>query len=229
MKWRSLEESGPSQDTRPLREHFAERKALIAKYVRPETQAIHAQVIAELKEKGLAGGILLVGGKFPAFTLKDHNDRPVSSAELLSKGRLVICFFRGRWCPFCVGQLEAMNLIVPQIEQARASLIAISPQSAKQSFFMHDQHKLRFPLLSDGGNQVARQFGLVYRVPDYQQEVYERTFVNLPFVNGDDSWELPTPATYILDRDETVLYVSANEDYTERPEPAEILKSLENA
>ena len=124
---------------------------------------------------------------------------------------------------------QAMNLIVPQIEQARASLIAISPQSAKQSFFMHDQHKLRFPLLSDGGNQVARQFGLVYRVPDYQQEVYERTFVNLPFVNGDDSWELPTPATYILDRDETVLYVSANEDYTERPEPAEILKSLENA
>ncbi|PYX69435.1 MAG: hypothetical protein DMG72_20880 [Acidobacteria bacterium] len=59
--------------------------------------------------------------------------------------------------------------------------------------------------------------------------MYERTFVNLPFVNGDDSWELPTPATYILDRDETVLYVSANEDYTERPEPAEILKSLENA
>src|SRR6266700_2979912 len=106
MKWRSLEESGPSQDTRPLREQFAERKALIAKYVPPETQAIHAQVIAELKEKGLAGGILLVGGKFPAFTLKDHNDRPVSSAELLSKGRLVICFFRGRWCPFCVGQLD---------------------------------------------------------------------------------------------------------------------------
>ena len=228
MKWRSLEESGPSQDTRPLRELFAERKALIARYVPPETQAIHAQVIAELKEKGLTGGILLVGGKFPAFTLKDHNDRPVSSVELLSKGgRLVICFFRGRWCPFCVGQLEAMNPIVPQIEQARASLIAISPQTVKQSFFMYDQHKLRFPLLSDPGNQLARQLGLVYRVPDYQQAVYKRTFVNLPFVNGDDSWELPIPATYILDCEETILYASANEDYTERPEPAEILKSLE--
>ena len=228
MKWRSLEESGLSQDTRPLRELFAERKALIAKYVPPETQAIHAQVIAELKEKGLAGRILLAGGKFPAFILKDHNDRPVSSAELLSKGQLVICFFRGRWCPFCAGQLEAMNLIVSRIEQARASLIAISPQTAKQSFFMHDQHELRFPLLSDAGNQVARQLALVYRVPDYQQAVYKRTFVNLPFVNGDDSWELPIATTYILDRDATVLYVSANEDYTERPEPAEILKSLEN-
>ena len=115
--------------------------------------------------------------------------RPV----LLSKGRLVICFFRGRWCPFCVGQLEAMNLLVPQIEQAGASLVAISPQTVQQSFFMVDQHKLRFPLLSDAGNQVARQFGLVYRVPDDQQAIYRRAFVNLPFANGDESWEVAHP------------------------------------
>ncbi len=66
---------------------------------------------------------------------------------------------------------------------------------------MRDQHKLRFPLLSDAGNKVARQFGLTYRVPDEQSAVYQRAFVNLPFVNGDDSWELPIPATYIIDRD----------------------------
>jgi len=140
---------------------------------------------------------------------------------------LVICFFRGRWCPFCVGQLEAMNLILPQIEQAGATLVAISPQTVKQSFFMYDQHKLRFPLLSDAGNQVARQFGLVYRVPEYQQAVCKSTFVNLPFVNGDESWELPIPATYILDGDGTVWFASASENYTERPEPGEVLKSLE--
>ena len=73
---------------------------------------------------------------------------------------------------------------------------------------MHDQHKLRFPLLSDAGNKVARQFGLTYRVPAAQEAVYRRAFVNLPFTNGDDSWELPIPATYILDRDGTVLYAS---------------------
>ena len=107
-----------------------------------------------------------------------------------------------------------MNLILPQIEQAGASLVAISPQTVQQSFFMVDQHKLRFPLLSDAGNQVARQFGLVYRVPDEQQAIYRRAFVNLPFANGDDSWELPIPATFILDRDGTILYASADEDYT---------------
>jgi peroxiredoxin len=140
-----------------------------------------------------------------------------------------MCFFRGRWCPFCVGQLEAMNFILPQIEQMGATLLAISPQTVKQSFFMHDQHKLRFPLLSDAGNQVARQFGLVYRVPEYQQAVYKSTFVNLPFVNGDESWELPIPATYILDGDGTVRFASANEDYMNRPEPADVLSSLERS
>lgn len=226
MKWRSLEESGPATDTRPLREIFAERKALITKYVPAETQAVHAAVVAELKSRHLAAGALDVGAKASAFELSDHDGKAVSSASLLARGRLVICFIRGRWCPFCVGQMEAMNLLVPAIEAAKASLIAISPQTAKQAYFMHDQHKLRFPLLVDAGNRVARSFGLTYRVPAAQEAVYRRAFVNLPFANGDDSWELPIPATYILERDGTVSYASADEDYTERPEPAEIVARL---
>ncbi len=226
MKWRSLEESGPSTDIRPLREIFAERKELIAKYVSRETQAIHTRAIAELQQSDISERVLSVGVKAPAFELKDHNGKSVSSIDLLSKGRLVICFFRGRWCPFCVGQLEAMNLILPEIKDAGASLVAISPQTVQQSFFMADQHKLRFPLLSDANNEVAQQFGLAYRVPDYQQSVYRRAMINLPFANGDDSWRLPMPATFILDRDGNVLYASANPDYTERAEPTEILQKL---
>jgi peroxiredoxin len=226
MKWRSLQESDEGTDARPLREIFAERKELIAKYVPAATQAIHAQAVAELKQRNLAANILPVGAKAPSFELPDHDGKPVSSADLLAKGPLVLCFIRGRWCPFCVGQMEAMNLILPEIEQAGAALAAISPQTVRQSFFMRDQHKLRFRLLSDAGNKVARQFGLTYRVPPAQESVYRRAFVNLPFTNGDESWELPIPATYILDRDGTILYASANADYTERPEPTEIMDFL---
>jgi peroxiredoxin len=175
MKWRSLEESRASSDLRPLREIFAERKELISKYVPAETQAIHAQAVAELKACQLSARILPVGAKAPDFELPDHNGTPVNSSALRSKGRLVLCFIRGRWCPFCVGQ-----------------------------------------------------FGLTYRVPAPQEAVYRRAFVNLPFTNGDDSWELPIPATYILDDDGTILYASANEDYTERPEPAAILDFLKS-
>src|ERR1700693_1376103 len=189
MKWRSLEEASPETDIRPLRDIFAERKALIAKYVPAETQAIHTRAAAQLKQQRLAANVLPVGAKVPEFQLQDHEGKSISSSHLLARGRLVLCFIRGRWCPFCVAQTEAMNLILPDLEQAGAALVAISPQTAQQSFFMRDQHKLRFPLLSDAGNKVARQFGLTYRVPDEQQAVYQRAFVNLPFVNGDNSWQ----------------------------------------
>ena len=226
MKWRSLDEKITEAERRLLWETLAERKAKIAHYVPAATLEVHAHVIAELKRQGLAKNSSSVGERVPAFTLPDHNGKPVSSDELLIRGRLVLCFFRGRWDPFCCGQMEAMNEIVSAIHEGGGSLVAISPQTVKQSFFMADQHRLRFPLLSDAGNAVARQFRLVYRVPDEQQAIYRGAFINLPFTNGDESWELPIPATYILDRDSTVLYRLANEDYTERPEPSEILEHL---
>lgn len=229
MKWRSLQESQSTADLRPLRQIFAERKETIAKYVPPDVQAVHARVVADLKQQGLAAKAPGLGTRAPAFELPDQNGKLVSSTELLSHGRLVLMFIRGRWCPFCVGQVEAMNAIADEIKAAGAALVAISPQTQKQAFFMHDQHKLRFPLLVDTHNAVARQFGLVYRVSAEQQEIYTRTFVNLPFVNGDDGWELPIPATYVIDRDSTIVFSSANEDYTERPEPLEILGLLESS
>jgi peroxiredoxin len=177
---------------------------------------------------GLADRSLKVGDKSPSFEIPDHNGKPVSSSDLLSCGRLVLMFIRGRWCPFCVSQLEAMNFIAPEIA-AKAALVAISPQTEKQIFFMRDQHKLTFPVLVDAQNKIARKFGLAYRVPEEQQGLYRSTFVNLPHVNGDPSWELPIPATFVLDRDGTILFASANEDYTDRPEPLRILSAVEMA
>jgi peroxiredoxin len=226
MKWRSLTESRPGSDVRPLREIFAERKKLIDKYVPAEVQAVHTRAVDGLIAQGLAAHALKVGATSPSFELPDHNGRLVSSADLLRKGRLVLSFIRGRWCPFCVGQMEAMSSIAAEIVAAGASLVAVSPQTEKQAFFMHDQHKLAFPLLVDAQNLLARQFGLVYRVPEEQRALYSQTFVNLPFANGDSSWELPIPATFVIERDGTILFVSAHEDYTDRAEPLEILAAV---
>ena len=222
MKWRSLEEATPKAEARSLREIYAERKELISKYVPADIQAIHGRVIGELKKSGAAERALQVGSKSPAFELSDHNGKIVRSSDLLKKGPLVICFIRGRWCPFCVGQMEAMNATYHEIQKSGGSLVAISPQTVHQSSLMADQHKLRFRLLSDAQSSVARQFGLAYRVPEYQQEIYRRVFVNLPFVNGDDCWELPIPATYVLNGDGIIRYSSVNPDYTDRPEPDDI-------
>ena len=230
MKWRSPQESTPHAGSRRLYEILAERREVISRYVPPEIQAIHAKVVDELKQSAAVDKALKAGDPAPDFELPDQNGKPLRSVDLLAGGPLVVCFIRGRWCPFCVGQIEAMNVIVPELGKYGASLVAISPQTVHQSFLMADQHKLAFPLLSDAGNRVAREFGLVYRVPDYQQEVYRRAFVNLPFINGNPEWELPIPATYLLGKKSSahaeILYACCNPDYAERPEPAEILTKL---
>jgi peroxiredoxin len=233
MKWRSIEESGPQTETWSLREVYAERKELIAKYVPTEIQVVHARAVEELKQSDIASRALQAGAEAPAFELPDQNGKLVRSADLHARGRVVIFFVRGRWCPFCVAQMQAMNTILPKLTELKASLVAISPQTVHQSYLMTDQHHLQFPILSDAQNHVARQFGLLYRVPEYQQDVYRRVFVNLPFLNGDESWELPIPAVYILGQSgsgtASVLYAKADPDYMERPEPSEILDCLKTS
>lgn len=223
MKWRSLEEAAPQNATRSLAEIYAGRKELIRQYVPADISAVHARAVEELQRSGIQDRVPKSGDHAPAFELPDQDGKLVRSADLLARGPLVICFIRGRWCPFCVAQMEAMNAAGPQLEQAGAFLVGVSPQTVHQSFLMADQHKLRFPLLSDAGNAVARKFGLVYTVPDYQKQVYQRAFVNLPVVNGDGSWELPIPATFIVVPRGTIAFAHASADYSNRPEPNEII------
>ena len=103
MKWRSLEESAARGEARSLCEIYAERKTLIAKYVPADVQAIHARVVEELKQSGAADRALQVGSKVQPFELLNQDGIALNSADLLRQGPLVICFIRGRWCPFCVG------------------------------------------------------------------------------------------------------------------------------
>ena len=228
MKWRGISETDAEQFASTLREELAERKRLMELYVPADTRAVNERATEALRSSGIAERALKAGEQAPAFSLSDQNGKPISSAELLAKGPLVIAFLRGRWCPFCCGEAEALNRMLPEFESAEASLIAISPQSVNQAYFMHDQHKLRFPLLVDEGNKVARQFGIVYRVPDYQEKLFSSVFINLPHINGDTSWELPLPATYVIGRDGKVQYAWINVDYTERAEPGEVLRVLRN-
>ncbi|MCU1286677.1 MAG: hypothetical protein JWO13_3027 [Acidobacteriales bacterium] len=228
MKWRGI--SAEHDGVRPgvsLQQRLMEIKAGIAQYVRPESQAINERGVAELEASGMVGRILPVGAKAPEFTLPDQNGKMFSSAEVLAKGPLVIDFYRGRWCPFCVTELETYRDLYAEIRDTGATLVAISPQLVRHSAFTADQHKLRFPVLSDEGNKVARQFGLVYRVPEYQEQLFRSVFINLPKTNGDESWELPLPATYVIDRDGTVLYAKVFADYTQRPEVEEALGVLQ--
>lgn len=228
MRWRGLstEASTAPRLGIPLAQRLLEIKAGIAEYVRPESQAINERAVAEIAASGLAENILGVGATATAFVLQNHNEKEVSSRELLAKGPLVVNFFRGRWDPFCVTELEAWREVYPQLEANGVGLVAVSAQTVKHNAFTADQHKLRFPLLSDAGNRVARAFGLVYAVGAEQKKLYKAVFISLPLTNGDESWELPLPATYVIGQDGVVKYAKAYADYTRRPEVAEVLGAL---
>jgi peroxiredoxin len=209
-----------------LQDQLDEITANTRSLVQPERLAIGEQAVADLFASGIEERILPVGAKAPEFALPDASGRMVRSSDLLALGSLVVNFFRGRWCAYCVTELEAWRDLYSVVRESGALLVGISPQTVRQSDFTASQHGTPFPLLHDLHCDVAQQFGLTYKVPPFHQQYFRSILVNIPFVNGDESWVLPLPATYILGQDGTVLYAEAHADFRVRPEPGEVLKYL---
>jgi peroxiredoxin len=209
-----------------LQDHLDEITANTRQLVQAERLAISEQAVEKLFASGIEDHILPVGAIAPDFELLNANGRPIRCTDMLSFGPLVIKFFRGRWCSYCSTELEAWRDLYGRIRERGAHVVAISPQTPRQNDFMVSQHDLPFPVLSDPECNVAEQFGLVYTVPDALQDYYLSIMVNLPFINGEDSWRLPIPATYVIDRQRRVLFAEAHADFRVRPEPEEALDAL---
>jgi peroxiredoxin len=193
----------------------------------PEIHPIMERATAELIASGQPSRALKASDRAPAFTLNDPEGRPVSSAGLLTKGPLVLSFYRGVWCPYCNLELQALQETLPRFEALGASLAAISPQTAANSRKSQRQNKLDFPILSDTENAVAAAFGLRFALPDYLVDLYRSLKNDLPAFNGDPSWTLPMPARYVIGQDGVIAYAEVNPDYTVRPEPEAMLPVLE--
>lgn len=210
----------------PLQQQLDELTTRLRTLVPAERLAVMDHAIEELQASGTAAQASKVGEQAPSFELPDGDGRIWRSEELLQRGPLVIVFYRGRWCAYCNAQLVALQAIDAQIHAAGASLVAISPQTQKHSYMTRDMHNLRFPVLSDSGNAVARKFGLVYRLPAELQAMYESIYTKLPGYNGDARWELPFPATYIVEQNGTIAHTSVHADWRRRSEPEELLNRL---
>jgi peroxiredoxin len=206
-----------------LQDQLDEITANTRQLVPPERMDVSERAVAELFSTGIEDRILPVGAVAPEFALNDATGRLVRGADMLALGPLVIKFFRGRWCPYCVTELEAWRDLYGQLREREGLMVAISPQTERQSDFMAGQHGLPFPLLRDPGCALAEKFGLVYTVPEYHRDYYLSVMVNIPFINGEPSWRLPIPATYVVGRDRRILFAEAHADFRVRPEPQEAL------
>jgi peroxiredoxin len=206
-----------------LAQQLEELTTKLRSLVPAERLATIDRAAEELKASALAEGALKVGDIAPLFELPDGDGMMWRSADMLRTGPLVVTFYRGRWCAYCNAQLTVLQQVHSQIAAGGASLVAISPQTQKHSYMTRDMHHLRIPVLSDSGNQVGWKFGLVYRVSPEMQHLYEGIMTKLPGYNGDTSWELPMPATYVIRPDGKISFARIDADWRKRPEPEEIL------
>jgi peroxiredoxin len=196
------------------------------KLVQAERLAVSERAVEELFATGIEDSILKPGTTAPEFALSDASGKLVRSTDLLALGPLVLNFFRGRWCPYCMTELETWRDLYPQLRASHTLFAAISPQLARQNDFTAQQHDLPFPLLTDADCDIAEKFGVAYTVPEYHRAYYRSILINIPFVNGTESWRLPLPAVFVIGQDGTILFSEAHADFRVRPEPTDVLATL---
>src|SRR5271154_4790584 len=182
--------------------------------------------VEELQRTFPIGKALKTGDQAPDFALPNPSGRPVSLSRLLRGGAAVVTFYRGGWCPYCNLQLRAYQRALGEITALGGRVIAISPQLPDGSLTTAEMNELSFDVLSDVGNRVARSFGLVYALPDELRAALTSNGKALPGINGDDSWELPLPATYVIASDRKIALANIELDYRERLEPDAIVAAL---
>lgn len=209
-----------------LREQIAEYDDAKAQRVPAEILTTMAAATRELQDLGITDRSLKTGDQVPDFTLPNHNGEPRRLFELLDDGVVVLNFYRGGWCPYCNMELGALQKALPEIRETGAQLVAISPELPDKATDTQTRHALEFDVLSDVGNRVVEAFGLAFELPEQLRPIYTRLGIDIPAFNGDTSFTLPVPASYVIDTDGIIRFHFVNVDYTRRLEPDELLRVL---
>jgi peroxiredoxin len=175
-----------------------------------------------MEASGIAERVLKEGDTAPEFELPDATGIPVRLSDLLRRGPVIVSFYRGQWCPFCNLELRGLQRALDDVEASGATLVAISPNTPDVSLETVEKLELEFPVLSDHDNQVARRFKLVYEMTEENIEMYLAIGRDVGEMNGTGKWELPIPATYVIDRDRLIRYAFVDLNHRRRAEPSEV-------
>ena len=195
-------------------------------HLNEEEQQVIDAAFQRLAESDFGVQAKNVGDQAPDFTLPNVDGGESQLSTLLKDGPLVISFYRGGWCPFCNLEFKALHDRLDEIKQHGATLIGISPELLPVSQQTVSEHNIDFPVLSDVGNIVADLYGLIMVVDEAIRPLYQNWGLDLPAANGDKSFELPIPATYVIDQAGVIRAAFVDKDYTKRMEPAEIVAAL---
>lgn len=208
-----------------LTSKLEERKAAFASKASEHKKRAYSQGIDEVKMSGITASAKQVGDIAPNFSLTNARSESVSLSDCLKKGSVVLTWYRGGWCPYCNMTLHALQQELPNFQEHGAQLIALTPELPDNSLTTQEKNELTFEVLSDMGNQVARDYGIVFKLNDEVAGMYNAAFA-LNDHNGDQSNELPLAATYLIDQAGVIQYAFLDHDYRNRSEPSEITQVL---
>ncbi len=180
----------------------------------------------KLKASGLESNCLNTGQTAPNFTLPDNTGELFTLSQATEQQTIVISFYRGGWCPYCNMELEALQTMLPKIEATGAKLIVISPELPEKATETKQRNGIEFTILHDEGNKLAKRFGLVFSLDKSLRPIYHDFDLDIPNYNGDTSYSLPIPATYIISKGNKIMADFIDADYTKRMEPSQIVADL---
>ena len=209
-----------------LKSKLDEKKANFESRASDEKKKIYAEGIKDVADSGILKSAINVGDQAPNFTLLNATGNKVTLQEELKKGPVILTWYRGGWCPYCNMTLHALQEELPNFVANGASLIALTPELPDNSLSTSEKNNLEFEVLSDVGNGVAKEYGIVFELIESVADSYNKSF-NLVKYNGDDSNELPLAASYVIDTNGKVIYAFLDADYRNRAEPSELTKVLQ--
>ncbi|WP_417333096.1 peroxiredoxin-like family protein [Halarcobacter sp.] len=193
-----------------------------------DIQKVMLDATEKLKKLSLSKDALKVSDKAINFELPNAVNKPVSLKEALENNEFVVInFYRGQWCPYCNLELKALQTINDELAKLNAKIIAISPQTPDSSLSTKEKNELAFEVLSDKENKVAKEYGLVFSLAEELRPIYKSFGIDIEGSNKEDSYELPMPATYIINKNQEIIYSFIDEDYTKRSEPQTILDIIQ--
>jgi len=193
----------------------------------PQWRSLYDVMVERLAEEGVAESALKAGDRFPEFTLASADGHVVSSQRLLARGPAVLSFYRGRWCPYCSAELEALNTVAEQIRGTGATLAAITAEAGGEAIRTKFERNFDFEILCDLDNGLALECGIVFKLPVDVQNALIKANVDFPKLYGNTSWFLPIPATYVVDRSGLIREAYVNPDFRYRLDPAAIVGALQ--
>nr|NQU93086.1 AhpC/TSA family protein [Bacteroidota bacterium] len=168
-----------------------------------------------------------VGTKAPMFTAIDADSSQFSLEEAIRSGPVVMIFYRGFWCPVCNKHLGSIQDSLKMIEEAGATVVAVSPEKPEYLDKMTDKTGAQFTLLYDEGYKIADAYDVTFKPGAMQLFTYNVMLgAKLKETHSDDSQRLPIPATYIVDQNGSIAWRQFDPDYKERSTVNGILKAL---